>query len=411
MQQRYDYLIVGGGIAGVTAAEAIRGKDARSSVAIVSTEPHLLYSRVMLPHYVKGQVSREKLFLRQPKDFAANNIEFLAGEPVRRLLSPGNRVLLKSGREVQFGKLLVASGGVPRQLRIPGHELRGVSRFQTLADADEMVALLADTRSAVVIGGGFIVLEYLEILSRRKIPAVLVMRGKHVFPRSLDSLGARLLHENFRVHGIGSILTRDELVALEGSARVRRVRTAEGRIIPCDFIGVGIGLRKSIAWLAKSGVETEVRGVKTNEYLEAARPGVFAAGDVAVYPDVVLERRHTHGNWTSSFLQGEIAGLNMAGERKAFTAISHYTISNLGFLITFVGEAREKRGVRTITRADLGQRRYERLFLRGDRIIGAVLINRPASKPIVTQLIGRYVPVGDHLAELRDPGFDLAALL
>ncbi len=411
MQAKYDYLIVGGGVAGVTAAEAIRGRDERASIAVVSSERELFYSRVMLPYYLRGQVSREKLFLRGTKDFAAKDIEFLADETVRRLSREENLVLLKSGRQIRFGKLLVATGGMPAKLRIPGHELRGVSRFQTLADAEEMLSLLADTKSAVVTGGGFITLEYLEILSRRKIPALLVIRGKHFFSRSLDSLGARLLHENFRANGIGPILVEDELAAVEGSARIRRVKTRRGRIIPCDFLAAGIGLRKSTAWLVGSGVATDVRGVKANEYLEASRPDIYAAGDVAVYTDVVLGRRHTHGNWTSSFLQGEIAGLNMAGERKAFQAVSHYTISNLGLLITFLGEATEKRGVETITRADPGEKRYERFFIRGGRIIGAVLINRPALKPAVTQVIQRRIPVGEYRFQLRDPEFDLAKLL
>ncbi len=410
MQNAYDYLMVGGGIAGVTAAEAIRSRDGRASIAIISSERELFYSRVMLPHYVRGEVKRERLFLRSEEDFAAKGIEFFAGESVRRLWPGENRVRLESGRELGFVKLLAATGGVPRNLRIPGHELRGVSRFQTLEDAEEMLSLLADTRSAVVTGGGFIALEYLEILSRRKIPTTLLIRGKHVFPRSLDLAGARLIEENFRANGIQPILSRDEPIALEGSSRLERVRTRQGRIIPCDFLAAGIGLRKSTAWLAGSGVQTEARGVRTNEYLETSRPGVYAAGDAAVYTDVVLQRRYSHGNWTNSFLQGEIAGLNMAGGKKAFTTISHYTIANLGFLISFVGEATEKRGVLPITRADLSQKRYERLFLRGDRLVGAVLINRPASKPVIAQLIERRIPVGEYRSRLSDPGFDLAKL-
>lgn len=408
---RYDYLIIGGGIAGTTAAETIRERDLSGAVAIVSEEPHPLYSRVLLPNYVKGVSSRAQVFLRAPGDYQTKRIVFLTGSAVS-LDTAARAVGLKDGRTLGFGKLLIASGGHPRQLGVPGEGLLGVSRFQTIEDADRMRTLLADSRRAVVAGSGFIALEYLEILSSRNIPTTLVSRQPYFFSRFLDPAGGDLLHGYFRSHGI-ILHVNDRLAAIAGEERVGSVELERGGSVPCDFVGLGIGLRRNTAWLAETGIALTPSGVATDECLETSEPGIFAAGDIADFYDVALGFRHTHGNWGNAFRQGELAGRNMADPkgRAPYAGVTSYGIRSLGFHAALVGRADGGEGIMTITRLDPDAKTYSRFFLKEDRLVGAALINRPQDRPVISTLIRDAVTIGKSRDQLADPAFDISRLI
>ncbi|MBI4132196.1 MAG: NAD(P)/FAD-dependent oxidoreductase [Candidatus Sungbacteria bacterium] len=407
----YDYLIIGNGIAGATAAETIRERDPAGSVAVISDEPHPLYSRVLLPNYVKGLAAREQVFLRKRDDYQAKNIMLLQGESAVRLAVRERILHLAGGRTIGFGKLLIASGGRPRPLDVPGGELLGVSRFQTINDADLMRQFLAGANRAVVVGGGFIALEYLEILVYCGIPATLVIPQPYFFSRFFDAAGGELLQDNFRRHGI-AVIAGERLAAIEGENRVRAVRLANGRTLDADFLGIGIGLVRNTAWLG-AGVLLTGEGVAVNEYLEASEPGIFAAGDVADFNDIILGFRHSHGNWGNAFRQGDCAGRNMArpAEREPYQSVTSYGIRSLGLLVALVGYASNGPGIETISRLDRKGPAYGRYFLKEGRLVGAALINRHEERPAIQALIKSGERMSDAaLAGLADPKFDIAAL-
>ncbi len=410
--ERFDYLIVGGGVAGTTAAETIRELKPESSVAIISDEPHPLYSRVLLPHYVRGQVPRERVFLRTPADYPAKRIALMAGERAISLDAPERRLRLAGGQELGFEKLLIASGGEPRPLGIPGERLKGVSRFQTIEDADQMLELLAGTERALVAGSGFIALEYLDILAKAHIPTALILRGPAFFHRQLEAAGAAFLHEHFHRCGIEPIFTDDAVTRIEGDEQVRGLRTERGQSLACDFIGFGIGLERNVGWLEGSGVVVTPHGVETDECLATAVGGVFAAGDVAACYDVASGTYRSRGNWTNAFLQGKTAGANMAGRtsRQPFQHVSSYSIKTLGYVIQFIGDIDSRPGVVRLSRRHPDGERYEQFSLRGDTLVGAVFINHPEAKATAALLIQAATPVAGLASRLADPSFDLASV-
>lgn len=413
MGERYDYLIIGNGVAGTTAAETIRERDGAASIAIVSDEPHPLYSRVLLPNYVKGLVKREQVFLRKAEDYQAKNISLLTGETAEGLDMAAHTVSLTSGRTLGFSNLLIASGGRPRPIGIPGEDLPGVSRFQTIDDADRMIELLAGARRTVVAGGSFIALEYLEILVNRGIPVTLVIPHPYFFSRFFDEAGGELMQANFRKHGI-EVVANDRLAAIEGNGAVEKVRLAGGRTLECDFVGAGIGLGRGVAWLGNGGVELTDEGVATDEFLRASAPGVYAAGDVADFQDVMLGFRHTHGNWGNAFRQGELAGRNMAnpGNPEPYRSVTSYGIRNLGLAIALVGYVSGGPGITAVSRSDPAGASHARFFLRGNRLVGAALINRHDDRPAVTALIRDGTSLsGSAQAGLADLKFDIASLV
>lgn len=411
--ERFDYVIVGGGVAGVTAAETIREGDPNGSIAVISQEPHPLYSRVLLPHFVKGLIQRGELFLRAAEDYRAKDIQLHLGMDAVGLDVAGRRVCLAGGEEILFRNLLIATGGQPRPLGIAGEDFTGVSRFQTIEDAERMREHLPGATRAVVVGGGFIALEYLDILSRAGIPSALLVAEPHFFSRFVDAAGGAFLHEHFRRNGIEPIVTNDGLAEIRGGSSLSGIRTQHGQTIACDFLGIGIGLARNVSWLAGSGIAITPRGVAANEFLETAVPGVFAAGDSADFLDA-SGRRSIAGTWGNAVLQGRVAGRNMAagsGAAEPYRNIPAYAIRCLGVYIACIGRAAEAPDVEAVSRIGRGREWYERFFFRGDRLVGAVLINRPESQRLASVLIRDGVPLGAVKTRFADSTFDMASVI
>lgn len=407
----YKYLIIGGGIAGVTAAETIHAHDAKNSIAIVSDEPHLLYSRVLLPSYLKKKISREKVFLRSLGDFESKNIMLFLGERVMKIDATRKEVFLASGRTIFFEKLCIASGGTPEPWGMAGAESKkGVFHLQTIDDADAMLAALPEMREALVIGGGFIALEFLEFFFTHQIPATLLCRNQNFFGSALDGDGIELIHGNFEKHKI-NFMFGDETVEVLGSSAVEGVVTKQRVKISANVIGLGIGLGRRMEFLDGSGIEKGAAGIKTNEYLETNVGDVFAAGDVAEFYDAIIGKQHVHGTWTNAFLQGGIAGLNMLGQKKPFRKVPSYSLANLGLHITFLGETKPLDGAETVSRVNSTMSMYERFFIKEDRIIGAVLINMFPDKAIIAKLIEDRVSVAPFKEKLSRMDFDLRSVV
>ncbi|MDO8600834.1 MAG: FAD-dependent oxidoreductase [bacterium] len=406
----YNYLIIGGGIAGVTAAETIRAHDSRGSIAIVSDEPHMLYSRVLLPSYIKKRISREKVFLRSIGDFEAKNIVVMSGERVVKIDSVRKEVFLASGRTVFFEKFCIASGGSVEPWSVAGAEKKGIFRLQTIDDADAILAALPEMREAIVVGGGFIALEFLDFFFIHQISTTLLCRNKNFFGTALDGDGIELIHANFEKHKI-NFMFGDEAKAILGNTVVEGIATKQDVKVSGDVIGLGIGLLRHMEFLEGSGIEKGEYGIKTNEELETNVSGIFAAGDVAEFYDTIVGKHHVHGNWTNAFLQGEIAGLNMVGQKKAFRKVPSYSLVNLGLHITFLGETHPSEAEETISRTDPVLHKYERFFIKEDRLIGAILINMFQDKPLIAKLVEERVSIAPFKEKLSKIDFDLHSVV
>lgn len=399
---KYDYLIIGGGIAGVTAAETIRENDKDASIAIFSGEPHPLYSRVLLPSYLKRRISREQVFLRTVDDFTKKRIDLRLEQKVTGIDVNRKEIVLGSAT-AGYDKLLIASGGKVTAWGTE-EEQRFLYRLQTIDDADRIAQALGTLTRPVVVGASFISLELLEIFTASGITPQLLARDTHFFQQFLDPAGGEILYNNFYSHGI-AVQFNDEISEILVRGDSLLLNTKGLRRIECDSIAVGIGVERSIGFLKGSGIPIGERGVITNEFLETGKEGVYAAGDIAEFYDTLQEKHHVEGNWTNAFLHGKRAGLNMVGKREVFQAVSSYSITNFGYHITVLGDTM---GIEdTIIRSDPARARYERLFLKDGRIVGAALINQFQDKSHVTKLIVSRVSVEQYRNALRDVAFDI----
>jgi NADPH-dependent 2,4-dienoyl-CoA reductase/sulfur reductase-like enzyme len=405
MMKQYDYLIVGGGIAGTTAAETLRERNPQATIALISEEPYPLYSRVLLPSYVKKKIPREKVFLRTIASYTEKNIDLFLGLRVV-YLDPENKHIYLSNRQVlEYGKLLIASGGSARKWEL--EEKPYIARLQTLDDADRLLRSLDLIRKPVVIGASFISLEFLEIFVLNKSLPTLLARDGHFLSKVLDPLGGDLLRANFERHGI-KVQFNDSALELKEKEKEDgffKIITKAYREIEGDVLALGIGIERNISFLRDGGILLGEKGVRVNEYLETSREGIYAAGDVAEFFDIILGKYQILGNWTNAFLQGKHAALNMSGERAPFRNVSSYSITNLGFQITVLGDCSPE--YETVMRIDPYRHQYERFFIKDGVLLGAALINRFQDKPHLTQLIANRTKIEEYKDQLTDFKFDI----
>lgn len=405
-----DYVIVGGGIAGMTAAEAIRERNKDASVAVFSLEPHLLYSRVLLPSYLKQRIPRDKVFMRTINQLDEANIGAHFSEEVVGVLPDRHEITLKEGRTVGYRKLLLATGGRVRPLPLAGLAgLSGTHRLQTIDDADEFYSALPTIKNAVVLGGGFIALEFLEVLALRKIPTTLIFPGERFFDRFVGPEGSALFHENFERHGI-TVIQGDEGRAVEGQdGRITKITTKNGHELPCDAICAGIGIQRNLEFLDGSGIEIGKQGILVNEFLETSAADVYAAGDIAEFNDLVLGMTHLVGNWNNAFLQGKTAGRGMAGERVPFINLSSYSLGNLGLHLSVLGDVGS--GHASVVRKVAKPLSYSEFFLKDGLMRGAVLINGARHQAVVQRWIVEKTAFAGKEELLTDPDTEISHIL
>lgn len=404
--QRFDHIIIGAGIAGTMAAETIRARDASATICIVGDEPHRLYSRVLLPHVVRGKSSEEKAFLRTEASYEEKQFAFRKGVAVASVDPAAHVVRFADGSEASYDKaLLIATGGSVRKLSCPGADEADVMYFQTLDDAQRIVATSA--RTALVCGGGFIALELLMSFAHMGVPAIVVMRGKGFFSRVLDPRGAEMIADEVAKHGI-QVRTATEVVAIERVQGMKKAFLTSGESVICDAVSAGLGIIPNVGFLAGSGIDIAT-GVLADSHLRASSPGVFAAGDVAESPDPFTGERRITGNWQNAMFQGKIAGANMAGADDEYAMLTAYSITCFDLPIAFVGAtdgSADERIVRETMQGSL------QLFLKQGRCVGATSVGPFSDRATVTKLINGRVAFTDLMREaVRDGRTDLAGFL
>ncbi len=378
------FVIIGGGIAGTTAAEELRKLQPDAEITIVSEEQHPCYSRVLLPHYVKGKVPREKIFLKKETWYAEKNVEWLPGTRVETLDVRNKFVLLSDGRELPYDKLLISTGGEVRPLV---EDVRGVSYFRTADDADHLVQLLRELpagSTGAVYGGGFIACEYVNMFGHFGVPCVVAHRGPHFWSRVLDAESGALIARKLAAGGV-KVLPNAALEGFAGAEHVEAMVTDKERV-PCGMVGAGIGIEPELSWIKDAGVEV-AHGVRANEYLETNVPDIFTAGDVAEFFDLTVGRHRVAGNWMSAQTQGRTVAKSMAGERTAFKLVSSYSTNVLGLEIIFIGDTDRVAAEDVKVYGSAADGGVTQLFVRGGKVVGATLVNRNTDRAAVTKWI------------------------
>jgi len=377
-------IIIGGGIAGATCAEELRKLDPRVEITIVSEEFHPLYSRVLLPHYLKGKVPRERVFLKTENWYAKNNIEWITGERAEKIDVKNSFVLLSNDRELPFDKLVIAGG---RNTRPLAEDRRGVAYLWTLDDADHLSQLISEQPrpcAAGIYGGGLIACEFVNIFKHFGFDTTIAFRGKHFWSRALDSESGELINQHLKKNGI-NVLPQTQFIGLRGKNEITGVETDKGNF-DCKILGVGIGLEPDISWLNDSGLKTE-KGIVVNEKMETNLPGVYAIGDVAEIFDIHSGRNRIMGTWVAAQAQGRIAARNILGQAEKFEQITTSSMNLLGLDIIFIGDTDRDWADEVKVEGGAAAGGVVQIFYKAGRVIGATLINKNSER---SKIIGLF---------------------
>lgn len=410
--QEYQYVIIGGGIAGTTAAETIRKRDAVGKIAIISDEPHPLYSRVLLskPGWVLGEQPFDNVWLKKEAWYTENNVHLFRGLSAVALDTDLKRVVLSDGDVLRYEKLLLATGAHSRPWQVAGADKAGVHFLRTVDDARALCRLAqGEAKRVVMIGSACVSFEVIEILHSRGFHVTEIMREQYFFEPQLSPEEVAPIERTLIEKGV-EILRGAEVAEVLGDEKVSGVRLTDRREIACEHILPFIGVELPVAWLKSAGIATH-KGIYANQYLETNVPDVWTAGDTAENWDSALAETVIMGNWMSARLQGEIAGRNMAGERVPFEQVSFHTSHGFGYQIGWVGDVRPLPG-RTIVHIPVEKPNdHCRIVVRNGRIIGGTTVNRPDLMGVITKLVKAKTDVSGKLGDIAGGVLELQALL
>ncbi|KKS30501.1 MAG: Nitrite reductase (NAD(P)H) [Parcubacteria group bacterium GW2011_GWA2_43_11] len=411
--QYYTYVIIGGGIAGTTAAETIRKNDPVGSIAIVSDEPHNCYSRVLLskPKWVLGEQPFENVWLKSDAWYRENNIHLFKGIRATELQSGAKIVTLSDGDSLQYKKLLLATGAHSRKWDVKGSDKKGIYYLRTVDDATAISEVAqGEPKRVIMIGSACVSFEIIEILHSRGFTVTEVMRERYFFEPQLSPEEVAPIEKMLEEKGI-EIVREVEVAEVLGDTQVTGVRLSNGREIPCDIILPFIGVELPVGWIQKAGVATH-KGIYANQFLETNVPDVWTAGDTTECWDSMLEETVIMGNWMSARLQGEIAGKNMSNATKEpFAQVSFHTSHGFGFQIGWTGDVRALEDRIVIHYPTPLENSHCRIIIAKGKVMGGTTVNRPDLMGAITKLIKAKVDMSDKLEGLRDGTVDIKTLV
>jgi len=322
----YKYVIVGGGIAGQRAGDGIRRVDPDGSVALITDEPHMPYQRPPLSKgYLTGREGLEQLYLKEQDYYADNQIEVINDSPVERLDPAAHTVELASGENLSYEKLLLATGGRAWRLPIDGGTLPGVFTLRRIEDADGIRQAARRGGRALVLGGGFMGAETASSLAQIGTQVAMAFPESRLLERVLPEELSALLHARYQAEGV-RVLPGTLSEALEGDGWVQRARLSNGETLDIDLVVMGVGIRLNTELAQDAGLEMGPKGaVVVDAHLRTSEPSIYAAGDIAAWPDSTFGKRLRSEHWDVARRQGIRAGRNMAGQERRYVSLPYFS--------------------------------------------------------------------------------------
>lgn len=302
-------VIIGNGIAGITAARHIR-RISEKRITVISSENEYFFSRTALMYVYMGHMKWEHLEPYEKFFWKKNRIQ-LRKEYVEEIRPENKTVLFAGGGSLSYDSLIIATGSVPRRLNCKGEDLKGVQGLVSKQDLELLEENTVNCRKAVIVGGGLIGVELAEMLHSRKIPVSIVIREESFWRNVLPEKDSRLVSRHIVSHGV-DILTETEVKEISGERKVEIIHTNKGDSIQTDLVGMTIGVAPQIQFLKKSGIETD-QGVLVNASLETNVKDVFAIGDCAQLRNPPKGRKPIEAVWYTARMMGETVAQTICG--------------------------------------------------------------------------------------------------
>ena len=407
-----EYLILGNGIAGVSAAEAIRQIDPAGGITMVGDETFPPYSRPMISMVLAAQVSPDKLPIRGPRFYEDLKITPVLGSRVSEIDVAGKHVKTQSGKHLQFDRLLIATGADPRPIKAEGLTLKNIFFMRTEAHIRNMLAAIPAAKKALVLGGGLVGFKAAYGLLQRGLDVTMLITSDYPLSLQVDETAGRLILKELRSHGL-QVRVGISATAFEGNGSVAGAFLSDGSQVPCDLVVIGKGVLPALSFVPRDTIDVDL-GIVVDEHMETNIPGIFAAGDVAEYVDIARKTPWVNAIWPEAASQGRIAGINMAGRRMGYRgSLSRNVLRILSLDVMALGMVNppENSGYEVVQLSDLRCKTYRKLVFRENILNGAVLVNAVEQGGILRGLIQNEIPLDIPHRALADPSFNFKQLM
>ncbi|MFF4380846.1 NAD(P)/FAD-dependent oxidoreductase [Kitasatospora sp. NPDC001547] len=398
-------VVVGASLGGAKAAEALREAGYRGGIVLIGEEHERPYERPPLSKgYLQGKTSREKIYVHPPQWYAEHDVTLRLGTAVAAIDPAGHTVTLADDGQVEYAKLLLTTGSVPRRLPVPGADQDGVLYLRRVEDSDRIRAALRPGARIAVIGAGWIGLE-VAAAAREAGAEVTVLEALELpLLRVLGREVAQVFADLHREHGVDLRLGVKVAELTGGSGTVSGVRLADGTTVAADAVVVGIGIAPATGLAEAAGLEVD-DGVKTDQHLRTSDPDVYAAGDVAnaFHPLFGTHVRVEH--WANALNQPQTAARALLGQPDAvYDRIPYFFTDQYDLGMEYVGYVEPDGYDRVVFRGDPATREFIAFWLSGGRVLAGMNVNVwDVTDPIRELIVSKRTVDADRLANPSIP--------
>ncbi|MGB9987495.1 NAD(P)/FAD-dependent oxidoreductase [Salarchaeum japonicum] len=404
-----SYVIIGDGISGSSAAETLREADPDADITVVTDEGEPLYNRILIKEFAKGKLPEAPISIHDEEWYDERDIDLKLNTLVTDIDTDAHEVYTHESETLAYDKLLVAAGGTPVQLPVPGSDADGVHHFWTFQDARRIREDAEEADTGVIVGAGLLGIDLAAICAAQGVDAHYLMRGDRWWRYALSQDGADIIHDALDEKGVTPVFDSgaSEFVT-DDDGNVVETIDSNGERYDSEFAGVAIGLDFNVEFIQNAGFDIET-GIIVDEYMRTGVEDVFAAGDITEFYDVVLEDHAQNGSWGSAKQQGSVAAKAMAAndveeDVDEFRWVSSYSITHFDF--PFLSFGFPALGDDECERT-YDDQEWRRLTFKDGKLIGGVLIGNLAPQSKYKQLIREEAQVADQKDVLLEENFDL----
>lgn len=362
----YDYLIIGNGIAGLAAAEEIRKNDENGKILIVSKEEIPTYWRTRLSALIAKDFDKDDIYVKKEAWYQEKNIEEKLDTEVEKLDLENNKAILANGEEIEYGKVLLATGARAFVPPIKNVESKGVFAIRSLDDLISFKEYAADKKEVVIIGGGILGLEAAFSVKELGKEVSVIEAADYILNRQLDHELSKNLEKSLNEMGIKTFTGKATEEILVNDGKVSGIKLSNGKEIKADVIMVQAGVRSIIDLAKNSNLEVD-RGIIVNDNLQSKKENVYAAGDCAQIGNFTI------GLWTASQEMGKIVGRNMTGAKETYEKPKPFSTLMIGNIKVFSAGMTSGEGIEEMKAEKDGN--IYKLFKKDGKFVGGILWN------------------------------------
>jgi nitrite reductase (NADH) large subunit len=392
-------VVIGAGIAGVSAAEAIRKFAPQAEITLISNDTHLPYYRLNLTRYLAGEINADQLNLHPEIWYNLQNIHLLRNIEVRSLDLEIKELSISDGSRIPFDRLVLTTGSRPFVPPFQGASRKNVTTLRTRLDADFILESCQGNRKCICIGGGLLGLETAGALARRGVDVTVLENQAWLLPRQLNETASKRFQAQVQARGI-AVRTKVNIRALVGEEAVQGVLLDDGTTLPADVVVISAGVRANIDLARQAGLEVK-QGIIVDSTMKTSHADVFAAGDVAEYRGLL------YGLWVPSQVQGTVAGMNAAGLASEFAEIPRSaSLKVMGIELFNIGVISPDAVTDRVFETEFDGHYYFFVF-RDNLLVGSILLGDAS----LSSKIKKVVEEHQDCSALLQKGYDEAGIL